>query len=156
MRRQLVLNGFSVLMILVLCAAMVPVAGAKSNPACPADGQLLGAQGKILCVEPKEPLKKASIVLTVVNPPAGAWASVEWLDLSGKVWTAVPGWSGLLAQNENGFMPFAVDDADVGTGPFRWVVYDKDPAQGGKVWGMTESFNLPQKHEWLWFNVNKK
>jgi hypothetical protein len=98
--------------------------------------------------------RSPSIALTVVDPPATAWASVQWLDPRTGKWISVDGWSGPLQQDEWGFMVFAVDVPDRGAGPFRWVVYDKDPATGGRPWAMTHVFNLPTS-DWSWFEILK-
>lgn len=100
------------------------------------------------------PTRPPSIALTVVDPPAMAWAAVQWLDPRNGKWTNVDGWTGPLQQDEWGFMVFAVDEADRGAGVFRWVVYDKDPAKGGKPWAMTHIFNLPTS-DWSWFEILK-
>jgi hypothetical protein len=156
MQKKYVVLGFSVLSVLALCLAGVSSVTAKSSPVC---GELDVIGGKVqgfipVCPTP-EPAKTTSIVLTVFDPPAGAWASVQWLDKDGVTWVSVPGWTGLLDQGEKGFAIFAVDNADVGTGPFRWVIYSKDPAQGGKVWAMTDKFNLPERHQWSSFYLQQ-
>ena len=100
------------------------------------------------------PSRPPSIALTVVDPPATAWASVQWLDPRNGQWTKVDGWTGPLQQDEWGFMVFTVADEDRGAGVFRWVVYDKNPAQGGKPWAMTHTFSLPTS-DWAWFEILK-
>jgi len=40
-------------------------------------------------------------------------------------------------------MPHWVDPKDYNTGLFRWVVYDKDPRQGGKVLATSDPFDFP-------------
>lgn len=92
-----------------------------------------------------------AIALTVTNPPAGAWVSVQWGDVTGGQWTNIDTWSGPLAQNATGWMAYWVDAKDYGTGPYRWVVYTKDPQQGGQIWGVSDPFNFPrQKGDWAW------
>ena len=91
-----------------------------------------------------------AIALTVVNAPANARVGVQWSDPSGSQWTDIASWSGLLTQTE-GRMAYWVAAEDYGTGPYRWVVYDQDPSQGGKVWGVSEVFNFPrQAGDWVW------
>jgi hypothetical protein len=93
----------------------------------------------VFCPPPHE----ASITLTVVNPPAGAWTAVQWGIPGGTTWSDVTNWVGPLDQSQYGWMPHWVDPKDYGTGPFRWVVYDKDPSQGGKILGISDPFYFP-------------
>ena len=159
MRRQVVLTGFGVLMVLVLCVAGVSTAAAFQSRGCgPVLLNVLGpatAEGNRIIPCPTDSPKKASIVLRVADAPAGAWASVQWFDPAKNAWNAVPGWTGLLNQDPNGFMLFAVDQKDWATGPFRWVVYDKNPAQGGTMWAVTDKFSLPDSNVWQWYTLAK-
>ena len=72
--------------------------------------------------------------MTAVNPPATAWAGVQWGDPSGAHWFNIAPWFGALNQTQ-GRMAFWVNPAQFGTGPYRWVVYTNDPAQGGRCGG---------------------
>jgi hypothetical protein len=100
------------------------------------------------------PPSEGSIAVTVVNPPAGAWAAVQWSLPGGSAWVNVDTWTSPLKQDEYGWMAHWVDPKDYGAGPFRWVVYDKDPSQGGEVWGTSASFYFPTKHgEVVWSQV---
>jgi hypothetical protein len=97
---------------------------------------------------------EAVIAATVVNPPANAWIGVQWGDPSGTTWTMIDTWLGALDQTQLGRTTRAVDPKDFGSGPYRWVVYDNDPAQGGKLWGVSTSFYFPRKpHDWLWTKI---
>jgi hypothetical protein len=95
------------------------------------------------CPPQVAPPPEASITLTVVNPPAGAWTAVQWSVPGGTTWYTVTSWVGPLDQAQYGWMPHWIDRKDYGTGPFRWVVYDKDPGQGGKVLGTSDPFFFP-------------
>jgi hypothetical protein len=97
---------------------------------------------------------EAVIAATVVNPPANAWIGVQWADPTGTTWTMIDTWLGPLDQATLGRTTRAVDPKDFGTGPYRWVVYDNDPAQGGKLWGVSNPFNFPRAaHDWLWTQI---
>ena len=99
--------------------------------------------------------ESGAIAATVINPPANAWIGVQWADPTGTTWTMVDNWLGPLDQATNyGRTVRGVEKKDFGTGPFRWVVYDGNPAQGGKLWGISTSFYLPRTaHDWLWMQI---
>ena len=88
-----------------------------------------------------------------VNPPATAWAGVQWGDPSGTHWFNIAPWFGAVNQTE-GRMAFWVNPAQFGTGPYRWVIYTQDPAHGGTLWGVSDPFFFPRTaQEWVWVNV---
>ncbi len=87
----------------------------------------------------------APIVLTVAAPPASAWTAVQWGDAGRTAWHNVENWVAPLALDQNGQMRWLVDPKDFGTGPFRWALYDKDPARGGKILGASQPFNFPSR-----------
>ena len=66
----------------------------------------------------------------------GAWAVVQWQGSDG-VWHDVEGWQ---AHVRGGQVRWRVAEKDFDTGPFRWVVYDKE---GGRLRAMSASFTLP-------------
>ena len=69
--------------------------------------------------------------------PVGLWTVVQWQDDSGN-WRTVEGWQGTTYEDNH--VLWWVSHADLGKGPFRWVVY-RSP---GGVWlGNSQSFNLP-------------
>jgi hypothetical protein len=69
--------------------------------------------------------------------PVGPWTVVQWQDGSGN-WHTVEGWQGTAYEGNR--VLWWVSHADLGKGPFRWVVY-RSP---GGVWlGNSQSFNLP-------------
>ena len=78
-----------------------------------------------------------AIVLHVTAPPAGLWATVEWQDAAGN-WHPVEGWQGTLDADQT--KTWWVAKADLGTGPFRWVGYER---YGGQRWAHSLSFYLP-------------
>ena len=96
-----------------------------------------------------------AIAATVINPPANAWIGVQWGDPTGTTWTMVDTWLGPLDQATNyGRTVRGVEPKDFGTGPFRWVVYTGNPAQGGKLWGVSTPFFMPRvAHDWLWTQI---
>lgn len=74
------------------------------------------------------------------------WTTIQWYD--GKdAWYDVAGWQGNLdaiAQGEAGWVgtkEWWVGKDNLGTGPFRWVIYE---SQGGPVLVTSEAFNLPE------------
>ena len=66
----------------------------------------------------------------------GAWTVVQWQGGDG-VWHDVEGWR---VHMRGGQVYWRVAEKDFGTGPFRWVVYDKE---GGRLLAMSASFTLP-------------
>jgi hypothetical protein len=84
---------------------------------------------------------QAVITLYAQQAPVGAYTTVEFQDPSGG-WHVVDGWQGALDTLDSGLRlkQWAVDAANAGQGPFRWVVY---AAQGGAIWGTSQSFSLP-------------
>jgi hypothetical protein len=69
------------------------------------------------------------------------WTVIQWQDAVG-AWHDVEGWRGSLDQvvNGEGQKIWWVYQRDLGTGPFRWLVYDRP---GGKLLAKSSSFNLP-------------
>ncbi len=94
---------------------------------------------------PNASSRGATIVLTVVNPPAGAWTAVQWGNADSTLWHNVDNWVVPLTLDQKGQMRWRVDPKDFGTGPFRWVIYDKDPAQGGIIVRVSQAFNFPTR-----------
>jgi hypothetical protein len=96
------------------------------------------------------------IAATVINPPANAWIGVQWGDPTGTQWTMIDTWLNPLEQATWGRVSYGVEPKDFGTGPYRWVVYDNNPAQGGKLWGVSTPFFFPRAaHDWLWTQVRQ-
>ena len=83
------------------------------------------------------PAYGASIQLRVASAPASAWTIVQWQDALGG-WHNVEGWQGTL--DEGNQKVWWVARGDLGTGPFRWVLYEK---QGGRALAFSSPFNLP-------------
>ncbi len=73
------------------------------------------------------------------------WTIVQWQDGRGE-WHDVEGWQGTLnevAVSDEGVVGrqvWWVAEADLGKGPFRWVVY---AGRGGRPLGTSEPFDLP-------------
>lgn len=86
------------------------------------------------------PQMNGRIVLSLETPVmqwARLWTAVEWQDAVGG-WHTVEGWQGTF--NEQGQVIWWVAEKDLGTGPFRWVVYEE---RYGALWAASESFDLP-------------
>ncbi len=71
------------------------------------------------------------------------WTVVQWQDEKG-TWHTIEGWQGTLDEVEEpllaGKKRWWVVEADLGKGPFRWVVYQ---SQGGKTLAASAPFDLP-------------
>lgn len=78
----------------------------------------------------------ATIVLYAGPGYDGAWTVVQWQGGDG-VWHDVTGWRGHV---RGGQVRWQVAEKDFGTGPFRWLVYDK---KGGVLRAMSAVFSLP-------------
>ena len=70
--------------------------------------------------------------------PQGVWTIVEWQDTNTKKWHDVEGWQGTVELD--GTQKWWVSPADLGKGPFRWVIYDE---KGGEALQISDEFNLP-------------
>jgi hypothetical protein len=84
----------------------------------------------------------ASIMVFAPGAAQGAPVWVEYQDVMGN-WQKVNGWLGTLDDVTATGTPFkgwAVEPANYGQGPFRWVVLSLD---GSSVWGISDSFNMP-------------
>lgn len=81
------------------------------------------------------------IVLTINmdEPTNDVWTAVEWQDPHTDVWHLVDGWQG--APNANHEVRWYVGQEDLGSGPFRWLVYD---APEGDLLATSETFMLPE------------
>jgi hypothetical protein len=84
----------------------------------------------------------AGVGLRVVDPPPNAWVQIQWTNWSTSKWVPVDAWSGPLSQNENGYGAVYFGPEAYGNGPFRWVVFDGNPAAGGQVWAISDTFYL--------------
>lgn len=84
------------------------------------------------------------MTLFAPGAPAGAWVSMQWQDRAGG-WHDVQGWKAEIDVAQAPGIPFkqwAVNPADYGRGPFRWVIYN---STGDRLWGVSPSFNLPDR-----------
>lgn len=78
------------------------------------------------------------IILTVSGTTSQMlWAEVQWQDPQGK-WHNVDGWKGMLDATQEWW----VGEDDLGTGPFRWLVYS---GSGGTLLATSDAFDLPDK-----------
>jgi hypothetical protein len=78
-----------------------------------------------------------AVSLAAPRAPATAWTVVQWGDALGG-WHEVDGWQGELDDGQQ--KVWWVLGKDFGTGPFRWVVYQR---RGGPVWALSQPFWLP-------------
>lgn len=75
------------------------------------------------------------------------WTTIQWYD-GQSTWYDVAGWQGNLdaiAQGDAGWVgtkEWWAGKKDLGTGPFRWQIYDY---QGGSLLVTSEPFYLPEK-----------
>lgn len=84
------------------------------------------------------------------DPWQDLWTVVQWQDNLGD-WHDVLGWQGHLDDIEVGEAGHVVGEkrwwvapADLGTGPFRWLVYQR---QDGRLLATSASFHLPNVRE---------
>lgn len=76
-------------------------------------------------------------------PMQTAWTVVQWQDQAG-AWHDVLGWQGTLDEMTagQGQKTWWVYHSDLGKGPFRWLVYQK---QGGRLLVTSAPFTLPDR-----------
>jgi hypothetical protein len=88
-----------------------------------------------------QPPAGATIALHVSPVQAGLWTMVQWQDAFGR-WHDVEGWQGTLNEIKDGegMKTWWVAQANLGQGPFRWVVYQE---QDGPPLIFSDPFNLP-------------
>ncbi len=95
----------------------------------------------LLVAQPVLAESPSTITAYAPGAPATAWIAVQWQNTD-STWYTVDGWQGDLDYTTYGvaYKQWAVDSADYGKGPFRWVVYT---TEGGAVWAVSNSFDLP-------------
>jgi hypothetical protein len=83
----------------------------------------------------------AYIELHVPAAQSNWWTLVQWQD-GQKNWHDVSTWQGALDEIKSGVgvKTWWVAPADLGTGPFRWVV---SSTPGGQPMALSKAFNLP-------------
>jgi len=88
-----------------------------------------------------QPGQGAAIELHVPAAQATWWTVVQWQDAQ-KNWNTVTGWQGSFDEIKSGAGSklWWVAPADLGKGPFRWVIYS---AKGGQLLAASEAFRLP-------------
>lgn len=74
------------------------------------------------------------------------WIVVQWLDEEG-VWQDVAGWQGTLdaiqqVEDWQGVKELWLADVHLGTGPYRWQVFERD---NGRLLSTSDEFYLPNK-----------
>lgn len=90
--------------------------------------------------EPKsdEVTRGAYIELHIEPGHLNYWSEVQWQDGLGD-WHLVDGWRGSSTEGE---VRWFLGEKDLGTGPFRWLVYFQE---NDDLLAVSESFYLPQK-----------
>lgn len=98
----------------------------RPSPASPGDGALYS---------------EGYIELHVLSTRADLWTAIQWQDIYG-VWHTVEGWQGTFDEIENGKgrKTWWIGKADMGTGPFRWLIYQ---SYRGKLLATSSPFYLP-------------
>ncbi len=87
--------------------------------------------------ETPTPAKGGFIVLTVDGAASDVWTTIQWQDDDGD-WHLVDGWQGHTnAENE---VKWYVAKDNLGSGPFRWLVYDESC---GSLLARSDPFDLP-------------
>lgn len=95
-----------------------------------------------------------TVAITVMSPPAAAWTDVLFCDPQDLTHCCpVDNWVAPLNQGQYGWMFWIYNPDLYGTGPYRWVVYDNDPSQGGKVWGESGPFSFGTRGAFTWSQV---
>lgn len=84
-------------------------------------------------------LEGALIALQAQPLQPGLWTRVQWQDTHGG-WHDIEGWQG--AFNPDQQVLWYVGPEHLGTGPFRWLVYQE---QGGNLLGVSQPFDLPSR-----------
>jgi hypothetical protein len=105
-------------------------------------GLTLAAPSQLPPPPPREtPAPGGTIILYVHTSQTGLASVVQWEDGLGN-WHDVDGWRSELTWLTSYvfFQPWWVAPKDLGTGPFRWLIYNP---KTGKTVGTTNSFYLP-------------
>ena len=155
MRKLFFLVILSLAIAATLNLFLAPVAPAQ-QPATPTHPPLAWTPGPPLPKTPVPPINLpgpdgGQIELRVQFAPAWwqrrtvhwqeLWTVIQWQDRL-RNWHDVEGWRGGLDEivKSEGGKTWWVIQADLGKGPFRWLVYDR---AGGKLLAASQSFNLP-------------
>ena len=77
------------------------------------------------------------ITLTTVGATNETWTAIQWQDANGD-WHLVDGWQG--TPNSDNEVHWYVGPENLGSGPFRWQVYD---VPNGEILATSDSFDLP-------------
>lgn len=90
--------------------------------------------------ECKTPIKGGFIELAVDGATSEVWTAVQWQDPHTGDWHLVDGWRG--STNADHEVRWYVGQDDLGSGPFRWLVYD---AHDGNMLITSDLFDLPEQ-----------
>jgi len=96
---------------------------------------------------PATPIPRGALIKLRVHPNAvpvnwtELWTVVEWQDGDGG-WNPIEDWQGMVDTVEDGLglKSWWVAPEDILSGPYRWVVYDRN---GGELLGVSDPFNTP-------------
>jgi len=97
----------------------------------------------------------AGLAVRVFDAPPNAWVQIQWSNWFEQNWYPVDAWSGKLSQSVNGWAAVWYTAKDYYSGPFRYVIFDDDPAKGGQVWGMSLPFYLGHVGDFRIVEVHK-
>jgi hypothetical protein len=94
-------------------------------------------------VRPAPVTEGGQIVLQVEGAQSPKlWSAVQWQKPDDDTWHNVEGWRGRV-DFESKQVIWWVDPNDFDTGPFRWVLYNKN---GGDILNISDPFSLPAGH----------
>jgi hypothetical protein len=129
--------GLGVILVAVLALCGTSTVSADTLPPRPTPGPTATPGNPAAVVG----LSGAYIELQVPTAHSAWWTTVQWQD-GQRNWHDVTTWQGGLDEINSGLgvKTWWVAPADLGKGPFRWVVSD---VQGGPVVAISEAFNLP-------------
>ena len=145
---QLALAAGAAVTLVIIMLAVTPAQVSQALPPRPTP------PGTAAPTSEPEPEPGAALALQLHFPAAWPWAETSWQTLwtvvqwqdSQEQWRDVTGWQGGLdrvtvsGETVDGWKTWWVAEADLGKGPFRWVVY---AAPAGGLLGVSEPFYLP-------------
>ena len=113
---------------------MTPTATPLPRPSTPARGGAIELRAQLAWNWPQDE-----------TPWQNLWTVIQWQDRWGR-WHDVEGWQGTLdrlvpGERGTGIKVWWVGESDLGTGPFRWLVYRE---RDGRLLARSKPFYLPQ------------
>ena len=121
----------SITLTLVLVAVMST--GLQAAPA-----EKLPPRPTVKARQVPRPQPRGGLITLIASPMApGLWTEVQWEGQPG-AWYDVDGWRGHFNRDE--LVTWWVAQDDLGTGPFRWLIYE---SEGGELLAISDLFDLP-------------